>query len=399
MLLLLSIFIPQYLGTLRLVVSDPPNYKNGKEICLTLVLLIFSPCFTYVQHFKNLYLELKLREFPSSSSLIEAKEKLKRILHHHVKLELGLETIYQLIITLILLFLSYTETPSQRGLEAVFNEDLNGWTLLALVSSIILSVMSCISSHLKGLTASREHFPAKSQIVASIFSLVGIMLRVMVVVMYFAVPLGLFNLHRHLQGEQIPYHIDVLDLVGDNGHGPISLGDNPPFEWDDVDRFVKNGSLLHFTEYGEIIVNTIGMNPEQNPYYLVSPPSYTLYVGLEWRTYLFIFFGHVGIHAISLFIAKYLLSIDFRKHFNWLDKIIHSLENTNIPYNAREWDDGKGDAEEHRNRMVENWFEVGVVIIINFVFNGVLLIPLCYLGKYKEKTCHFEDFQCDALSF
>ena len=68
-------------------------------------------------------------------------------------------------------------------------------------------------------------------------------------------------------------------------------------------------------------------------------------------------------------------------NFILLDKFIHSLENTNVPFNCQEWDDGQGDAEEHRRRMRLNWREGLVIIVINAVFNTSLLIPLCYLGN------------------
>ena len=84
---------------------------------------------------------------------------------------------------------------------------------------------------------------------------------------------------------------------------------------------------------------------------------------------------------VVIFIAKLKFSHEFRHGLNFLDKIIHCLENTNIAYNTKEWDDGKGDAEEHRRRMRSNWKEGLVTIIINTVFNASLLIPLFYFGN------------------
>ena len=67
-------------------------------------------------------------------------------------------------------------------------------------------------------------------------------------------------------------------------------------------------------------------------------------------------------HILLTFMAKYWLSDHFRLKFNFLEKIIHSLENANVPFNSQEWDNGDGDAEELRRRMHLNWRE-GVVII------------------------------------
>ena len=117
-----------------------------------------------------------------------------------------------------------------------------------------------------------------------------------------------------------------------------------------------------------------------NPDLYIAAPDVTLYIGLTWRPYLYIFFAHVAIHTLVIFIFKYMLSHDFKYGFNLLDKFIHSMENTNLPFNCREWDDGLGDAEEHRRRMHLNWREGLVTIIINAVFNSSLLVPLYYLG-------------------
>ena len=125
---------------------------------------------------------------------------------------------------------------------------------------------------------------------------------------------------------------------------------------------------------------------EENPNYFIEAPDVTLYTGFTWQPYLYIFFAHVTLHSIVIFIAKYKLSQVFRYGFKLLDKAIHSLENTNVPFNVREWDDGMGDAEEHRRRMRLNWKESLVTIIINAVFNSSLLVPLYYLGIHEAFT-------------
>ena len=168
----------------------------------------------------------------------------------------------------------------------------------------------------------------------------------------------------------------TLDFVTPDGL--IFLGDNEGFIWNEVDRWIKNDTLFLPDNFGGPTI--------PNPNYLIAAPDVTLYIGLTWQPYLFIFFVHVVIHTIVIFIAKYKLSYVFKYGFNLLDKFIHALENTNLPFNCREWDDGKGYAEEHRRRMLLNWKEGLVIIIINAVFNSSLLIPLYYLGNHKVFT-------------
>ena len=322
-----------------------------------------------------LYLELKLRLLPNDQTYIKAKEVFKRSLNRHIKLELGLETVYQLTITLILLLLSYTETPVEADLKTVFNEGLEPISISLLIASIVLSAISFTSSHCKILNICREHFPFTSRLVASLYSLCGLVTRVVAIVVYFTVPLGLFNLLRHWQGEQLPWSWYTLDFV--TPEGLMFMGDNEGFLWNEVDRWIKNGTLfLNKTD-------ELGWSIEGNPHYFLTAPDVTLYIGLTWQPYLYIFFAHISLHTIIIFFAKYKLSLVFRYGFNLLDKFLHSLENTNLPFNCREWDDGKGDAEEHRRRMCLNWKEGLVIIIINTVFNSSLLVPLYHLGIYQ----------------
>ena len=352
------------------VASNPPKRKDIRQIITAIMLIVFSPLFSYFLHFMGLYLELKLRLLPNDQTYIKAKEHFKRTLNRHIKLELGLETVYQLAITLILLLLSYTESPVEKGLKTVFNEGLGATALFLLTASNILSAISFTSSHCKILNVCREHFPFTSRLAASLYSLCGLTTRVTAMIMYFAVPLGLFSLLRHWQGEQVPWSRFTLDFVTPDGL--MFIGDNEGFIWNEVDRWNKNGSLFILGEYGILY---------PNPDFTIAAPIITLYIGLKWQPYLFIFFAHVTIHSIVIFFAKYKLSKVFRYGFNLLDKFIHSLENTNLPFNYREWDDGMGDAEEHRRRMRQNWKEGLVTIVINAVFNTSLLVPLYYLGN------------------
>ena len=370
-LLLATIFVPQYLGTLSYVASNPPNKNDPAQITIAIIVIVFSPFFSYVQHFMGLYLELKLRLLPHNNTYIKAKEDFKRALSQFVKLNLGLETVYQLAITLILLLLSYTKSPVENDLKTVFNEGLEPLSISLLIASIVLSTISFTSSHCKILNVCREHFPFNSRLVASLYSLCGLITRIVAMIMYFTVPLGLFSLLRHWQGELVPASQYTLQFVTPDGL--MFLGDNEAFVWSEVDRWIKNGTPL-MNNYGVMV---------PNPNYFIAAPDVTLYIGFTWRPYLYIFFVHLAVHTFAIFSAKFKLSHVFKYGYNLLDKFIHSLENTNLPFNCREWDDGKGNAEEHRRRMRLNWKEGLVTIIINAVFNTSLLIPLSYLGIHE----------------
>ena len=117
------------------------------------------------------------------------------------------------------------------------------------------------------------------------------------------------------------------------------------------------------------------------PGYLISPPHYTLYTYFNLRNYFLMFVFHFILQTFLVHWVKSKLSHRFVKEFNWLEKIIHCLENLNIPYNAKEWDDAKDNARRHRWRMKLNLKEVQAVILIKIVFNLILLLPMVLLGK------------------
>ena len=164
-LLLATIFVPQYLGTISYIASNPPKRNDITQIAVSVMLIVFSPLFSYFLHFMGLYLELKLRLLPHDQTYVKAKEEFKQTLNRHIKLELGLETVYQLVITSILLLLSYTETLVENGLKTVFNEGLQPLSISLLIASTVISAISFTSSHCKVLNVCREHFPFTSCLV------------------------------------------------------------------------------------------------------------------------------------------------------------------------------------------------------------------------------------------
>ena len=346
---------------------------------------------------------MKLTELEDShdESVVSEWEFSKRTLHEHIKLELGLEAIYQLAGQIILLSLAYSETRTNEGLSTVFKEvpqeddhhnhlledpvkylqnvigiSQSTMTKALLLISIMLSFFSCIKSHLKALSACRERFPTWSKIMASLYSFFACTTRVLAIVLFFAVPLGLFDLLRHLQAEQVPWNpVFVVNFIGSNATGEIAVGDKEPTSWNIIDRWNKN-----FLEKPFLYENQWDEFPEWNSKFLLSPPDYTAYTFFSLHQYFLLFVGQLALHITLVYLAKNILSTHFRLHFNGLEQFIHCLENTNIPYNTQEWDDAKGNAIKHRKRMVANWKEIMAVNVIKSIFNIVLLLPIFYLG-------------------
>ena len=349
------------------------------QIAKNIIWLPIAPIRIYLETFRLKYLEMKLKISPADETLNEKYETKKRMFNLHVKLELGLETIYQLAGQSILLILSYTKTATQNGLKSIFNEDFG----IGLGVSIILSFISCVTSHLKALSASRERFPFVSKVIVGFYCMFGCLTRVMSIIMFFAPSLGLFSLLKHLQGEQIPWDTGVLDMVGPDDL--LFLGNNEPVEWLSIDRWSRNLSepkflhnidgTLQRNEWNDLILNPAYLDQSSGH------PTYILYTYFSLEIYFLIFVGLILLHMIVVYIAKSMLSQDFGLEFNLLEKIIHSLENTNLPYNVKEWDDALGNALDHWKRMQSNWVEIRTIIIIKGVFNLIFLSPMCFLGN------------------
>ena len=381
-----TIFGPQILGVLRLICHDMSSGTTWSKIAKNILWLPVAPIRIYVETFRLKYLEMKLNISPADETLNKEFETKKRMFNMHVKLELGLETIYQLAGQSILLLMSYTKTATQSGLKTIFNEGLEIDVIIGLIVSISLSFFSCVTSHLKTLSACRERFPFVSKVVVGFYCLFGCLTRVMSMIMFFTPTLGLFSLLKHLQGEQIPWDDVVLDMVGPDDL--LFLGDNEPVKWLSIDRWARNFSQPKFHQHPNgTLQRDFYDNLILNPAYLDRKnghPTYILYTYFSLGTYFLIFVGLILLHMMVVFIAKCLLSQEFRLNFNFLEKIIHSLENTNLPFNAKEWDDGLGNALEHLKRMQSNWMEIRAIIIIKGVFNLIFLSPMCFLGNHSS---------------
>ena len=101
-------------------------------------------------------------------------------------------------------------------------------------------------------------------------------------------------------------------------------------DWGLIDRWNKNYSVSPFDI-------TIKHDPGRswNQGYLISPPNYTLYTYFRLRDYFIIFLVVLAFHILAIFISKWKTSNIFVTKLNFLDKLIHCIENTNIVSNVQ----------------------------------------------------------------
>ena len=110
-----------------------------------------------------------------------------------------------------------------------------------------------------------------------------------------------------------------------------------------------------------------------------TPPDYTFYSIYSLEIYFYIFIGISFGQLITIFALKLNFSQSFSAA-NFLQKIIHCLENVNIPTPYEEWDTGSGSAYNHFERMKACKKETLLIILSNLIFNCIFLVPICCLG-------------------
>ena len=134
-------------------------------------------------------------------------ENLESALKNHIQLQLGFETVYQLMGTNILLFYAYSNTKTRQGLTALFEHepfsilgiDLSPSHVVALL--LALNLLSFVKAQVSGIVdgyVSNYSFFGKGLIILAVLCscIVGIMSKTL----FFAPILGLFNLLHHYQG-------------------------------------------------------------------------------------------------------------------------------------------------------------------------------------------------------
>ena len=136
------------------------------------------------------------------SQNVEKRKQLTLYLSLYKKMELNLETMFQLTGKIILIALVDSETRTTQGLLTIFDEqDIFGIPAkLFIVLSIAFNFASFSFAQTAGIAGSRIYFPLKSRALIGASALLASLKRVMIFVLYFSPCLGLWNLLRHYQG-------------------------------------------------------------------------------------------------------------------------------------------------------------------------------------------------------
>ena len=357
--LLFSIVVPLLLGCLQFFKQGPKAishhfHKSGFLKKFAMILLLpFYPIYFKIQ-------EVLLKE--ASKDYIISLNSLQESIYWNaqfIQVEIGLESHIQLIISITLLLLANSQTHTITGLEVLFEKEtffyLNA--KLALTLSITWSLVSCVKSHIKGISKQRQHSTTLSTLIIFIFTSVSIALRVFCCVLYLTPAFGLFNSLRHLQGELYP-HYDPYYYPEYINTFKFYFGNATPRNWTEVSRWKYIS--------------------RQN----AAPPQLNLYTLFSIEQYLGMFLGIFAIQfAVQLVLKMFTNPLVFKK-LSWIDHVIHMISCSFIPLPMEEWDIEKGTIAMHKARKDLVFKEMLASILLNFGVNFLLLTPLIILGIY-----------------
>ena len=111
------------------------------------------------------------------------------------------------------------------------------------------------------------------------------------------------------------------------------------------------------------------------------PPNSSLYTVFTLKQYFILFWVIACLHTLFILLVKCFTNYDNFKNQNMIDKIIHALENIQIPAPMKDWDEDSGTIKEHKKRREKVEIEMNATILANFLVHCVMLFPLEILVK------------------
>ena len=263
--------------------------------------------------------------------------------------------IVQVTISILLLLLHRTNTPTTGGLEAIFDEGKSFDATTILAVSVTWSIFSTIKTHTNLTILEKGFCPTSSKLVVLAWATFATLRRILSLVAVFIPSLGLYSLLNHLKWEEVPFQIR-----GEiNPEDKISLfGLNKTVLWSQLDRWDYTGEAP-------------------------SPPKYNLYTLLSLQNTFIALMVLSILQFIGILFVKRCFSSDFRKEDHKTNMILHTLENLNFASPFRDWDDGDYSIQQFRERASAVRKEMIWTQAINFLATMVMMVPIWYTGRYK----------------
>ena len=287
--------------------------------------------------------------------LVNKKKELKNQLSRLLKVDLGLELIYQIALQLILVLLSISKTPTTSGLEAFFEQTNNA----LLVFLTCWSFKTCVLLHKSAIKTEKVFFPFTSQLVITFLHTVAAGRRIMAIVVFFLPSLGLFSILNHWKAEQLQFRIRILysELRSMTPNDIIALNNmSRNVTWTSIDRW-------DYTNHDK---------PQ--------PPPYSLYTGLSLGHTFKVFLILMVLHLIAITVVK-VNTVKKTKKESWFNFLVHVIENMNIPYPYKDWDIEDLTVAEFKQKLRGVNIEMAWTYVVNFIIHILMFCPFWWTGK------------------
>ena len=111
-------------------------------------------------------------------------------------------------------------------------------------------------------------------------------------------------------------------------------------------------------------------------YYDYVPPPLELYTQFSLQTHFFAFWGILVLQTCTIYLIDKIWVKNIPKTATIWERVLHSIQKASFPFPYTNWHQEKGNRFDHlrRKQMVQQ--EVLVSILINLIFNMILLVPL-----------------------
>ena len=204
----LSIVVPILLGgTLRM------GKVKAVTLSIDILTAIIRPIILQYQLTVSKFMRIRILK-QTDLALASSWEKVcatiktqEKELHKQARLQLGLETTFQLAGNVVLLCYGHSLTKTTQGLAALFKqENLTIWSMTFSSNFILgmLLAMNFITSVRVNFSCIVEGYGSNCKVIGRMLLLtciaIGSLIRIASMTLYFAPTLGLFNLLHHYQG-------------------------------------------------------------------------------------------------------------------------------------------------------------------------------------------------------
>ena len=358
-----SIVVPLLMASIHLAKNNHQIVYRGWKLKLTKTKCFIMKLGVIIFSFLNPVIIMNSYENFKEMARLKAEQLESKCLSRKVKLlyqiklqfveflsiDLTLECVYQLFGQIILLFLSKTQTLTTGGLDIFFNEDVD----YVLILSIIWSLKSIISLHLKTIATEKGFLPFTAKITILLWGTMANTKRILSMVTFFIPSLGLFDILCHWQAEQLPFYVRKSSLRKGAFDTLELYNMTEKVLWTDIDRYNYESS---------------------------TPPPYTLYTGLSLGQSFITFIGIFVVHFLCILLLKSFTVDHFwmKNHYN---KFVHILTNMNIATPWRDWDYDKCSVEQHKIKHRKVNIEMALIMLVNMVISLFMLCPLFYTGN------------------